>query len=93
MVVRPLAERVSGGVGAVPVSGHHVWGRHAPLLVLPFSEAALLDPLNSSILHGAAELGWLFVGLEARTIGGWEHISVVSLGGREPRGCPGGSVP
>jgi pyruvate,water dikinase len=66
---------------------------HAPLPVSPFSAAALLDPLNSSIRHGAAELGWLFDGLEMRTIGGWEYMRVVPLGGREPPRLPGWLAP
>ena len=52
----PLAERVSGGVGAVPVAGHHV-GAAAPLPVAKFSEAALLDPLNSSTYGTGRQFG------------------------------------
>jgi phosphohistidine swiveling domain-containing protein len=66
---------------------------HAPLPVSPFSVAALLDPVNSSIRHMAAELGLLFDGLEARTIGGWEYMRVVPLGGREPPRLPGWFAP
>jgi rifampicin phosphotransferase len=66
---------------------------HAPLPVSPFSEAALLDPLNSSIRHVAAELGWLLDGLQMRTIGGWEYMRVVPLGGREPPRLPGWLAP
>jgi rifampicin phosphotransferase len=66
---------------------------HAPLPLSPFSAAALLDPLNSSIRLGAAELGWLVDGLEARMIGGWEYMRVVPLGGREPPRLPGWLAP
>ena len=56
---------------------------HAPLPWRPFTEA-LTDTVNAAMRGPSTELGLLFDGAEFRTIGGWEYIGIVPLGGGEP---------
>jgi rifampicin phosphotransferase len=65
---------------------------HAPLPWRPIS-SAFAETRTTAFRRMATEFGLLFDGVEFRTIGGWEYIRVVPLGGREPPRLPGWLVP
>ena len=95
-----LRENMSSARAVVPVPVPTVpppgfWTReasHAPQPRTPFT-AGMLIFRDRGIRQMCDELGLLFETLDVRSIGGWEYVRIVPLGGKQPPPLPGWLVP